>query len=100
MAISLTIRWAGGGKEDVPVAHQHTAEVVWLNAAKQLGLRQYDGVFPMYFDESNIADVIADFEKLRDFQKDTDDFSYERLTRLVSYLKKLQESSDWSAYIG
>ena len=100
MSVDLSVHWADGTSESLAVSGQHTAAVTWARWAQELGLKHYDGVFPMYPDRENITEITEEFRKLRARAVAEGHDNIYRYDNLIALLEKMERSEGWKASLG
>ena len=100
MSVDLTVRLANGGKIDLPLAGQRTAEGEWAEVARNLGLKHYNGVFPIIVEPENIDEVLDELRQLDEATRSTSEGYRDRLRNVVNALEKVRTEVGWRAMIG
>ncbi len=104
MSISLTISWADGRFEQIPVAGQLSASTSWRDLGLELGLKWlplFHAWIPV--EPENLDALISEVERFRDAASKRGD-KWKSITesadRLTTALRDLKDKSGWEASIG
>ncbi len=100
MAIDLVVRWADGRRESTKITNVETACRGWADAARPLGLKHFNGLFPMYISKLDVNEVLGEFQTIQGFCPPEPPRLREDLDDLIAHLSKLKDEKGWEAVLG